>query len=189
MSDQPHPTIMNANRRARGVLARFRRNDDGATAVEFGLVVVPFTALLFAIIETATVFFSGQVLETAVGDASRLLLTGQAQAQGFSQQQFKDAVCSKVPSLFDCGSMVKIDVRTFPSFANASVPSPIVNGALDANGFGYQPGGPGQIVVVRAAMEYPVYVTLLNPQLANLTNGSRLIMASTTFRNEPFAAP
>jgi hypothetical protein len=39
---------------------------------------------------------------------------------------------------------------------------------------------------VRAAMQYPIYVTMLNPNIANLTNGKRLIMASTTFRNEPY---
>jgi hypothetical protein len=36
------------------------------------------------------------------------------------------------------------------------------------------------------AVEYPVFVSLLNPNQANLTNGKRLIMSSATFRNEPF---
>jgi Flp pilus assembly protein TadG len=177
-----------ALRSIRRLAARFRHDRRGTSAVEFGIVVVPFTALLFAIIETAVVFFSGQVLETAVADAGRLILTGQAQLQGFSQQQFKDSVCSRIPALFDCQSMVTLDVRTFPSFANATVPPPVTNGKLDTSTFGYSPGGPGQIVVVRAAMEYPIYVTLLNPNIANLTNGKRLIMASTTFRNEPYTS-
>ena len=61
---------------------RLIRRQDGAAAVEFGIVVAPFLALLFAIIETAVVFFAGQALETAVADSSRLILTGQAQTQG-----------------------------------------------------------------------------------------------------------
>jgi hypothetical protein len=41
-------------------------------------------------------------------------------------------------------------------------------------------------VLVRVAVEYPVFATLLNPNQANLTNGKRLIMGTATFRNEPF---
>jgi len=46
------------------VAARFRRSRRGSVAVEFALVAPLFFALLFAIIETAIVFFAGQVLET-----------------------------------------------------------------------------------------------------------------------------
>ncbi len=75
-----------AAKRARRMLPvrRFARNKQGTTAVEFGLVAAPFLALLFAIIETAVVFFAGQTLETAVADTARLIMTGQAQAQAFN---------------------------------------------------------------------------------------------------------
>ena len=36
---------------------------------------------------TAIVFFAGQALETAAADSARLIMTGQAQTQGFSQAQ------------------------------------------------------------------------------------------------------
>ncbi len=49
---------------------RFARQQDGAAAVEFALVAAPFSALIFAILETALVFFAGQTLETAAS-ASR----------------------------------------------------------------------------------------------------------------------
>ena len=45
---------------------RFARAQDGAAAVEFALVAAPFLALIFAILETALVFFAGQTLEAAV---------------------------------------------------------------------------------------------------------------------------
>src|SRR5437660_530468 len=44
-------------------MRRFARQQDGSTMVEFGLVAAPFLALVFAILETAIVFFSGQALE------------------------------------------------------------------------------------------------------------------------------
>ena len=47
------------------IVRRFIRQQDGATAVEFAMVAAPFLAMMFAIIETALVFFAGQALETA----------------------------------------------------------------------------------------------------------------------------
>jgi len=81
---------------------RFAKGEDGIAAVEFGIVAAPFLALMFAIMETAIVFFANQTLETAVADSSRLIMTGQAQSGGFTQQQFKDAVCARILGLFDC---------------------------------------------------------------------------------------
>ena len=75
------PKFVIENRAGRGfrrLSMRFVRRDDGATVIEFAIVIMPFLALLFAILETALVFFAGQVLETAVTDASRLVMTGQA---------------------------------------------------------------------------------------------------------------
>ena len=69
-------------------LRRFRRNRRGSAAVEFALVAPVFFALLFAIIETALVFFAGQVLETITQDSARQILTGQAQTAAFTQAQF-----------------------------------------------------------------------------------------------------
>ena len=58
---------------------RLVRQQDGAAAVEFALIAAPFLALVFAIMETAIVFFAGQALETAAADSARLIMTGQAQ--------------------------------------------------------------------------------------------------------------
>src|SRR5262245_36758872 len=85
-----------------GALRRLVRQQDGAVAVEFGLVAAPFLALVFAIMETAIIFFAGQALETAVADSSRLIMTGQAQSAGFNAAAFKNAVCAKIYGLFDC---------------------------------------------------------------------------------------
>src|ERR1035437_1140141 len=68
---------------------RFARHQDGTAAIEFALVAVPFLALLFAILETALVFFAGQTLETAASDSGRLIMTGQAQTAGYTQGAFK----------------------------------------------------------------------------------------------------
>jgi len=165
---------------------RFARCQDGMAAVEFGLVAAPFFALLFAIIETAIVFFAGQALETTVADSARLIMTGQAQTQSFDATAFKNAVCAKIYGLFNCQRDVYVDVRTFSSFSSVTMPSPIdAQGNFQSN-FQYQPGGPGDIVVVRLFYQYPVYVSLLGFNLSNIHGGYRLLAATSAFRNEPY---
>ena len=171
---------------ADGTAIRFARRQDGTAAVEFGLVAAPFLALLFAIIETAIVFFAGQALETAVADSARLIMTGQAQTQSFDATAFKNAVCAKIYGLFNCQSGVYVDVRKFSSFSSVTMPSPVDAQGNFQNNFQYQPGGPGDIVVVRLFYQYPVYVSLLGFNLSNINGGNRLLAATAAFRNEPY---
>jgi Flp pilus assembly protein TadG len=167
-------------------IRRLARREDGVAAVEFGLVAAPFLALLFAIIETALVFFAGQTLETATADAARLILTGQAQTAGFSQTQFKEAVCSRVFGLFNCMAGVKVDVRTASAFGSTNMSKPVdANGNLQTNMM-YSPGNAGDIVVVRVMYEWPVYVSLLGLNLSDMSGSKRLLMATAAFRNEPY---
>jgi Flp pilus assembly protein TadG len=165
----------------------FRRREDGATAIEFGIVIFPFIAILFAIVEIALVFFAGQVLETAVADSARRIMTGEVQKQGMSQAQFKNDVCSRLQAMFDCQGGVHLDVRTFTSFGSASTSTPVdADGNLDTSTFTFNPGTQNSIVVVRAAYEWPIFVRDFGFNLASLPNGKRLLMATAAFRNEPY---
>src|SRR6476660_10133509 len=123
------------------LVRRFVRQQDGAAAVEFGLVALPFLGLTFAILETALVFFAGQTLETAVTDSARLIMTGQAQTGGWSKEDFKNAVCADVYGLFDCSGQMYVDVKTYTSFAAITQTPPETNGALDPTKVSYSPGG------------------------------------------------
>jgi Flp pilus assembly protein TadG len=166
---------------------RLARRDDGAAALEFALVAAPFLALLFAIMETALIFFASQTLETAVADSSRLVMTGQAQNQGFDQTAFKNAVCSRIYGLFNCGSLM-VDVRTYNDFSAANTGLPIDQNGNLQNNFVFQPGTAGDIVVVRLMYQWPVYVSLLglSNSLSNMAGGYDLLMATAAFRNEPY---
>jgi len=166
---------------------RFARGKDGAAAVEFAMVAAPFLALMFAIMETALVFFASQTMETAVADSARLIMTGQAQSQNFSAAQFKTQVCNRIGGLFDCAGGLQIDVKTYTTFGSISNAKPLdANGNLQTSSFGYQPGGPGQIVVVRLMYQWPVYASLLGFNLSDMSGSKRLIMATAAFRNEPY---
>jgi Flp pilus assembly protein TadG len=171
---------------ARIGLARFRQDQDGASAVEFGLVALPFIALMLAILETALVFFAGQTMETAVADAARMIRTGQAQQQGFDADKFKEQICTQVMSLFDCDSGLVFDVRTYQTFDSVNLNQPLdENGDLQTD-FTYDPGHGGDIVVVRAFYEWPTFSKMLGLNFSNMGNGNHLLGATAAFRNEPF---
>jgi len=166
----------------------FVRRQDGSVAVEFGLILLPFLALVFGIMETALVFFADQTLETAVADSARLIMTGQAQTQNLTAATFKNAVCARIYGLFNCANGVYVNVQTYSNFGSISYSPPLdTNGNLVTSNFVYQPGGPGDIVVVQLFYQWPIYVSLMNlSKLSNMTGNSRLLVATAAFRNEPY---
>jgi len=165
-------------------MRRLARKEDGAAAVEFGMVAAPFLLLVFAIMETAIVFFASQTLESAVADSSRLIMTGQAQTQGFNQSAFKNEVCARIYGLFDCTNGVYVDVKKYTTFSSIDLSSPLDANGNFQNNMAYQPGCPGDIVVVRLFYQWPIYVSLLQ----NMSGSNRLLIATAAFRNEPFGS-
>lgn len=164
---------------------RFARQQGGSAAIEFAFIAAPFIALTFAILETALVFFAGQTLETAVSEAGRLVMTGQAAA--FSQSDFKTQVCNFLNGgLFDCTNGVYVNVATYNSFSAVNNTAPVNNGTFDSTQMTYAPGGPNCIVAVTLYYQWPVYVTYFGDNLTNLNGGSRLLVATSVFRNEPY---
>ena len=109
---------------------RFVSQRKASTTVEFGLLAAPFVALIFAILQTAILFFADQSLETAAATAARLILTGQAQTQGWTAAQFKSQVCNVITGLFSCNSGVYVDVETYSSFAAVGLGMPVSNGVF-----------------------------------------------------------
>ena len=182
----------------RKALCRFRGSRRGSAAVEFALVAPIFFGLLFAIIETAMVFFAGQVLETVAQTSARAILTGQAQAQGGSvaacqktpnvvsacdQTTFKAYVCTQIPALFDC-SKLYVDVVSTTSFTALSLPNYGDSCNFNPSGVQYNPGSASQVVVVRMFYQWPLFVTGLGYNIG--CSSKRLLVATAAFKNEPF---
>ena len=164
---------------------RFLRQADGAAAIEFAFIALPFLALIFVIIETALVFFAGQALQTATTNAARLIFTDQAQSGNYSASSFKTAVCNYLVIMFNCTSSLYVNVQTYSSFASASTAAPMTNGQLNTNNMGFSPGGPNDVVVVQAYYLWPIYASLLD-KLANQSGNNRLLIATAVFQNEPY---
>jgi len=168
-------------------LRRFRRNQRGSAAVEFAFIAPMFFGLIFAIIESALVFFAQQVLETGTQDAARLMMTHQAQDSGMTQAQFQQNLCDRVSVLMGCAG-VYVDVKTYSSFSTVTISDPISNCTF-VNNFTYQSSNPGDTVVVRAFYQWPLFVTRLGFNITNIGCGSstpyRLLAATAAFQVEP----
>jgi Flp pilus assembly protein TadG len=171
----------------RSVLHRFRGNRQGSAVVEFALVAPVFFALLFAILETALMFFASQVLETITENSVRQIQTGQAQAANYPDAAhfISAVVCPQIPALFACPN-VFVDVKSYSSFNNVVISSQIVNGNFDTSTLSYSPGNSCDIVIARLFYKWPLVVTGLGYNISNLNGNQRLLVATAAFRNEPF---
>ncbi|MEM9599871.1 MAG: TadE family protein, partial [Pseudomonadota bacterium] len=115
--------------RAVRLRARYSDDTDGATAVEFAIVSVPFLAIIFGILELALVFFTGSVLTQSMNTTGRLVRVGAFQGCG-TAAEFKAMVCDRMSGLMNCEGNLRIDLVTAASFQSITMADP-GDGGLD----------------------------------------------------------
>ena len=169
--------------RLTGMFRKFRKDRDGATAVEFALIGGPFFLLIFAIIESALFFFANQFLETTVDDVTRLFRTGQFN-QSTSEAEFRQELCDRLSILMSCDG-VRTDVQVALDFADLEdPPAPQPNGELEGNE--YQAPGPVQILQVSAQYKWPIYTNFSAPLVETPGGNFALIQVVSVTRTEPY---
>jgi hypothetical protein len=110
---------------------------------------------------------------------------------GMTQTQFQTAVtnaCTAAGAPLNCSSIM-VDVESATAYSSASTAplTPTYNASGQVtNTWAYSPGGPGDIVVLRLMYNWPVVAGPLLPGLANQSNGDRLLVATSVFKNEPY---
>ena len=178
-------------------ITRFKKDKEGATAIEFALLALPFFALLFAILELAIIFFISSTLNFAVSEAGRQIRTGNYQNCG--QDSFKRLVCNNMLTVGDCQNRLRIDVVSGANFGSITLPTPPEPPAPDPDPNAVIPPiQDGQYQgLVETSADIPVivrglyYYNLILPKeltrLGNLGNQDiHLINSTTAFQNEPF---
>jgi len=78
----PSPSRLSGRWSPVGRLRRFLRDRHGATALEFGLVALPFLVVILQVLELSLVFLVYAQLDTALANASRSIRTGALQKGG-----------------------------------------------------------------------------------------------------------
>ncbi|MBB6487597.1 TadE/TadG family type IV pilus assembly protein [Rhizobium lusitanum] len=195
--------------RARRGLRSLVDSRDGAAAIEFALLAIPYFLIVFAIIETFVAFTAEQVISNAVDTLSRQIRTGQITADPTkssytTQQQFRTAFCNEIAVLITCSpselttpSSLYLDVESYTSFASMPTTIPRLSSTdpysdINTKGFAFAPGGAKTLNMVRAYYRWQIIIDLMRPYLSNIrpSDGSMpttyLIVSTAAFQNENY---
>ena len=192
-------------------LSRLRslaRSRDGAAAIEFALLAIPYFMVIFAILETFVAFAAEELVSNAVDTMGRRMRTGQitynlGRTTDMSQTQFRQAFCNEISILISCSatevatpSKLYLDVQTFSTFSAIPTTVPKLSTDKYANintaAFKYTPGGAGTINMLRAYYRWEIITDLVRPYITTIrpSDGSMptqyLIVATTAFQNEQY---
>lgn len=179
------------------LMRRFGQNATGASAVEFSLIAVPFISLIAATVQTGLVVWTSQTLDDSLQKAVRAIYIGSFQAANQGQtsstvlNNLKAKMCGtssgRIATVFDCNNL-KLDVVLSSTFNAAVVPvalNPTTRTWATSFGTRYTCASPGSIVVVTAAVKYPVFFSFLNVGVPTFSDGARLLQSTAVFRTEP----
>lgn len=186
-----------------GQIRKLRKSSDGAAAIEFAILAIPYFMIIFAIIETFIAFTGEQLVSNAVETMSRKLRTGQITYKvdattDKEADQFRQLFCDEIAIMITCSTTeaktpqkLFIDARTFTKFEDMPSSVPVKNGDLDTSAFKYEPGGPGTINMLRAYYKWQVMTDLIRPYISNIrptdanVSSYFLIIATSAYQNEP----
>jgi len=202
MESVPNRSRTKARRRLTSLPGRFRRDAKGSTAIEFGMLILPFALLTFAILESCISFAGKQMLANAADDVARQFRTGQWQAPATAAE--KTALQEKIFTLV-CGRMsvivtencpgLKIDLRHFDNFTDAAKLGYAIegkqlvltdNGKTDTKGFVIDPGSTMSRNMLRLFYEWPIITDYMSKYMAPLADNKTVHFATMTWQNEPY---
>jgi Flp pilus assembly protein TadG len=194
-------------RRFRSLL-RLRHDREGAAALEFAILAVPFMLLIFATFETFFAFAGEQLLANAVETMARKIRTGeitfgQGKPTDKTETEFRQLFCEEISILNMCSpteavtaEKLHLDVRTFASFADMPREVPKVSTAdysdLDTTDFTFAPGGANSKNMLRAYYRWQIMTDLMRPYITNIRPADKpvptdfLIVQTSAFENEDY---
>lgn len=166
------------------LLKRFQKEQDGVTAIEFGMLGLPFFLIITSIIEVSLFFFAGQYLDHSVDQVARKIRVG-ALPGNMSKAEFKQMVCDETSMMLDCDK-IKVDLKVVDSYDNIGGDSPSpVDGSLNDNQYGYTQPGASQIVQMTVHYSWPILTNFVAQHWADLEDGA-LMSSVAAFRTEAF---
>jgi Flp pilus assembly protein TadG len=167
---------------------RFLRDRRG-NALEFAALALPFSFLIFAILESCISFAGQEVMANTTEEVARKLRTGQIRAVDVDEIKLKQMICDELDVIVakDCPGLV-VDLREFPSFADAAAVKIKFTSAkdLDTTDFAVDPGPSASKNMLRVFYKWPVMTDFMRKMMSNLPDGKTLLFATVTWQNEPF---
>lgn len=180
----------------KGAIRRFGASTRGSTAIEFGMLALPFFVLVFGIIESCLSFAAGQLLQKSVDSVARQLRTGQILPAQATAAKIKGEICKGLSILLvdDSCPDLFVDLKHYNSFAEIPYGfTRLANGDVNTAGFTVDPGGEREISQLRAFYRWTVITDFMKPLMENINRGTKqgklLMFGTMTWRNEPFTVP
>ena len=168
---------------------RFRRDREGSVAIEFTALAIPFSLLVFAILESCISFAGQQLLANVTDDVARKLRTGQIKAAEVSEASLKAMICDELEILVADGCPgLEVDLRRFDTFEEAAGLRVKLTSDkdIDTTDFEVDPGPSLSKNTLRVFYRWPVMTDLMRKSMSNLKDGKTLHFATATWQNEPF---
>ncbi len=173
-------------------LRRLQRDDNGATAVEFAIVVTPFLLFILGLIGCAFYFFVMNSVEKGMDQATRLVRTGQAVAQKMTVDQFRKAICSGAGAWIDCNKLT-VFAQAADAWSDSLQPTQCLDNTKNQNQImkptdliAIYTGTASQIVIVTTCYQWDFTAKLPLIKLGNAPDGSTVLQTATAFRSEPY---
>lgn len=170
----------------------FKKNEDGATAIEFAMVAGPFFILVFMLIGFALYFFVMNSLDKGMDQTSRLVRTGQAQKANMTVNDFKQGVCTGAGGWIKCNK-VEVFVQKFADWSSVqpqaclnSSGAQVTNGASGSDPIATYSGASSDIVVVTTCYKWEFAQSIPYVKIGNMADGSMMMQTTTAFRTEPY---
>lgn len=163
------------------ILAELRRDERGATAVEFAFVAPVMIFALLSLVEIGVIGMMSASLDSAVVESARRLRTGRDDA-ATSAEGLEIQICNRMGGTYaNCRDRLVVGVQKYSRFANANA----VAASPPAGEFAR--GVPGDIVVVKANYRWPLMTPFLAQAFERTGVFEVTLGARATFKNEPYA--
>ncbi len=170
----------------------FVKNQEGSTAIEFTMLVIPFTLLIFAILESCISFAGQQLLSNSANNVARQLRTGQIKAVDVTETSLRNLICGEIEILVASGCPeLEVDLREFATFSAAAQETIKYVGSgdtrdIDTSDFDVAPGRSLSKNMLRVFYRWPIMTDIMRKRMSSLKGGTTLHFASVTWQNEPF---
>ena len=173
----------------RRLLSRFARNRSGSTAIEFTMLAIPFSLLVFAILESCISFAGQEVLANATDDIARQFRTGQVKTD-VTKTELRAMICDRLEVVVSTGCPgLEFDLREVPTFQKASelgIPFHAAKDDIITTDFGVKPGKALTKNVFRVFYRWPVMTDIMAKSMSTLKDNKTLHFAMAVWQNEPF---
>lgn len=179
----------------RAFFPRLWRDRRGSVSIEFTMLALPFSLLLFATLESCISFAAQEVLANATANVARMMRTGQIKPADVNGKPaaLKKLICDRITLIYPTGCPgLEVELKQYPTFEAAAAMQVKYSGTgatqdLDTTGFNDVTLGPSMSKnMLRVFYRWPVMTDLMAAKMSNLKDKKALHFSTVTWQNEPF---